>query len=317
MADSIKVSIFCLAYNHEKYLKRCLDGFIMQKTTFPFEVLVHDDASTDGTAEIIKEYAEKYPEIIKPTFQTENQYSKGVKIIRAFLLEQARGEYFAWCEGDDFWTDSNKLQKQISFLDSNPEYSSCYHKVVCNSLVDKAIREIPAISESRDFSVDEIIKKGAIFQLSSAVIRSKVYRELPDCFFAKGFGDVQLYIYSAMAGKCYVMSDPMSVYNHGVEGSYTMRNRQSSKEKRIKHEKEYMAMLQRVNEYYNYKYNDVFSYAIDRLQFNIYILSKNRIKALKKKYRGFYKDYIIQKTVLFVRDKLSFLIKIRNLIRKD
>ena len=121
MADGIKVSVICLAYNHEKYIRKCLDGFVMQKTNFKFEALVHDDASTDKTAEIIREYEEKYPDIIKPVYQTENQHSKKISIFTTFLAPNARGEYLAWCEGDDCWTDPGKLQKQVDFLDAHPD----------------------------------------------------------------------------------------------------------------------------------------------------------------------------------------------------
>src|SRR5690554_319935 len=99
------VSICCLAFNHEKYIEICLEGFLFQKTTFPFEVLIHDDASTDRTAEIIKEYERKYPHIIKSIYQTQNQYSKGVGVNRVFNFPRAQGKYIAMCEGDDYWTD--------------------------------------------------------------------------------------------------------------------------------------------------------------------------------------------------------------------
>ncbi|HHX61228.1 MAG TPA: glycosyltransferase [Epulopiscium sp.] len=99
------VSICCLAYNHEKFIRQALDGFIMQESNFPIEVLIHDDASTDDTANIIREYEKKYPEIIKPIYQTENQYSKGVGISVTYNFPRAKGKYIAMCEGDDYWTD--------------------------------------------------------------------------------------------------------------------------------------------------------------------------------------------------------------------
>lgn len=116
------VSICCLTYNHAPYIRKCLDGFMMQKVDFPFEVLIHDDASTDGTQDIVREYEKKYPEIIKPIYQTENQYSKGVSISYSYQFSRAKGKYVALCEGDDYWIDSYKLQKQIKFLEENEEY---------------------------------------------------------------------------------------------------------------------------------------------------------------------------------------------------
>lgn len=122
MSDNVIVTIRCLVYNHEPYIRQCLEGFVMQKTNFTFEAIVHDDASTDGSAAIIKEYAEKYPDIIKPIYETENQYSKHDGSLRRIMDSHTRGKYIAYCEGDDYWTDPLKLQKQVDFLEGHPEY---------------------------------------------------------------------------------------------------------------------------------------------------------------------------------------------------
>lgn len=121
--NEIMVTIRCITYNHEPYIRQCLEGFIMQKTNFHFEAIVHDDASTDGTMAIIQEYAEKYPEIIKPIFETENQYSKHDGSLWRVMNGATKGKYVAFCEGDDYWIDPFKLQKQVDFLESNPNCS--------------------------------------------------------------------------------------------------------------------------------------------------------------------------------------------------
>lgn len=126
--NDIIVSILCLAYNHEKYIRQCLEGFILQKTNFAFEVIVHDDASTDNTAQIIKEYELKFPHIIKPIIQKENQYSKQIPIGKTFLYPRAKGKYVALCEGDDYWIDPYKLQKQVDILENNIDNGLCYTK---------------------------------------------------------------------------------------------------------------------------------------------------------------------------------------------
>ena len=122
------VSIICDAFNQEAYIATCLEGFINQKTDFPFEVLIHDDASTDNTAAIIREYENKYPHIINPVYQTENKYSKGIGIWFTYQFPRVKGKYIALCEGDDYWSDPLKLQKQVDFLEANPEYGLCYTK---------------------------------------------------------------------------------------------------------------------------------------------------------------------------------------------
>lgn len=119
---NLLVSIQCCTYNQDKYISDALDGFLLQKTTFPFEVIVHDDASTDRTADIIREYEKKYPDIIKPIYEKENQYSKHDGSLSKIVQNASKGKYIAFCEGDDYWIDENKLQMQVDFLEKNPEY---------------------------------------------------------------------------------------------------------------------------------------------------------------------------------------------------
>lgn len=126
---NITVSICCITYNHAKFIKQCLDGFLMQQTNFEYEILIHDDASDDGTQDIIKKYQEKYPEIIKPIYQKENQYSQGISRFNTkYNFPRAKGIYIATCEGDDYWTDPLKLQKQVDFLEANPAFILTHHK---------------------------------------------------------------------------------------------------------------------------------------------------------------------------------------------
>lgn len=120
------VTICCTTFNHKAFIKECLDGFIMQKTTFPIEIIVHDDASKDGTTEIVKNYEKLHPHLFNNIYQKENQWSQGVKPSPTFVWPKARGKYIALCEGDDFWTDPLKLQKQVDFLENNKEYSLCF-----------------------------------------------------------------------------------------------------------------------------------------------------------------------------------------------
>lgn len=129
MAEKPKVSIICTAYNHEKFIAQALDGFLMQKTDFPFEILINDDASPDNTANIIREYQAKYPDKIRAFYQEKNLWSSGKEAALDFLYPEIQSEYVAICEGDDYWTDENKLQKQVDFLDKHKDYSICFHAV--------------------------------------------------------------------------------------------------------------------------------------------------------------------------------------------
>lgn len=167
MNKTIIVSICCLTYNHEPYIRKCLDGFIMQKTNFPFEVLIHDDASTDRTADIIREYEAKYPDIIKPIYQTENKYSKGIGITKTYQFPRAKGKYIAMCEGDDYWTDPLKLQKQVDFLEANPDCVLTGHDAEIIDENNKIINESKLPEEyKRNASSDELMKTFWVLTLS-------------------------------------------------------------------------------------------------------------------------------------------------------
>ncbi len=123
------VSISCVAYNHEAFIAECIEGFLMQETTFPVEILIHDDASTDETAAIIQRFVAQRPDLFKPVYQVENQRSRGVAVSQVFNLARALGKYIALCDGDDFWTDPRKLEKQASVLEADNNIVLCYGRV--------------------------------------------------------------------------------------------------------------------------------------------------------------------------------------------
>lgn len=318
MEKRIKVSVFCATFNHEKYIRNALDGFVMQKTDFAFEVLVHDDASTDNTASIVREYQEKYPDIIKPIYQTENQYSKGIKISRDILAPIAKGEYFAWCEGDDYWTDPYKLQKQVDFLDGNPDYSGCGHKVQVNYLKTGTVGVKPDITVDTDFSVEDIISWSAPkVHTSTLMLRSELYLNMPECFKIKGFGDLQLCMYAAISGRFKALKDVMSVYNNGTVGSWT--ERMSNNSAGIKYAGNRILLYNNINKYYDYKYDKFFSEAIRREKFNISYYS-NDIKAIKlPENRVYYRRIKRAKILSFLQAKLPWMLvfakKIKKIIR--
>ncbi len=213
-----KVSILCLTYNHEKYIKQALDSFLMQKTNFDFEVLIHDDASTDKTPQIIKEYQKKYPHIIKPYFEEENQYSKGVRgFTGKFLLPKAKGQYIALCEGDDYWVDKNKLQLQVNFMDKDKDYTVCFHPV---KIIYENSKKKPGVwpknSDSNQFNLKELLK-GNFIQTNSVVYRKlDSYHDYPSSNFLPG--DWFLHLYHAKYGKIGFINKIMSVYRRHSYG---------------------------------------------------------------------------------------------------
>lgn len=207
--NDIVVSVCCLTYNHEPYIRQCLEGFIIQKTDFEFEVLIHDDASTDNTAEIIREFEEKYPHIIKPIYQTENQYSKGIKATFAYNFPRAQGKYIAFCEGDDYWTDPLKLQKQINFLEANADYSICFHPVLINKngqlVKDYITRQVPESSDIMELA------NGNYIHTPSVIFRKRI-ENLPNWLVDCSAGDYALHMLNAQYGKIKRLNDIMAVY---------------------------------------------------------------------------------------------------------
>lgn len=181
MNDKPIVSICCITYNHAPFIKECLDGFLMQETTFPVEILIHDDASTDGTDDIIREYAAKFPDKIFPLYEEENKFSHGYAgKMDLFNYERAKGKYIAYCEGDDHWTDPLKLQKQVDFLESHPEYSVCFHNChyydfrLGKVLYPRFYNYITDQREGVDVTIDDYFHKNMIIPLTM-VFRLSMY----------------------------------------------------------------------------------------------------------------------------------------------
>ena len=205
------VTIECITYNHESYIRQCLDGFVMQKTDFRFEAIVHDDASTDGTAAIIRDYAEKYPDIIKPICETENQYSKGgFALIGKIMREKYEyGKYVAECEGDDYWTDPLKLQKQVGYMESHAECSmTCSRVKLYSNKLDKCIGECFCYPRSSKVDISDIVKRGGRFiSTCSIVYRKSIMEGYPDYCLNCHVGDYPLQIHAGMKGEVYYLND--------------------------------------------------------------------------------------------------------------
>lgn len=212
------VSICCPTYNHSKYIRQCLDGFLSQKTTFPFEILIFDDASQDNNQEIIKEYASKHDNII--TFlQSENQWNQQKPGFFSCLLPHSKARYIALCEGDDYWTDPLKLQKQIDFLEQHPEYAICFHPVKIldnNALVADFITQLPDNYES----AETLALKGNYIHTPSVVFRNLVH-EVPKATWSSPIGDYIIYMLIARHGKIKQLPDSMAVYRVHQNGVHS------------------------------------------------------------------------------------------------
>ena len=222
MSDPL-VSVIIYTYNHEKYIRSAIDGCLMQETTFPIEIIVHDDASSDGTPKIIRECAEKNPKIIFPIIQSENQMSKGSKIFLNNIYTKARGKYIADCEGDDYWIDPHKLEKQVAVMEGDPSISMCFTAVkeenVDSSQKDRIRRRYKKSCYCP--TKDIILGGGGFSDIVSTITKTNIYDDIPDWYHLSPAGDVAQNLLAMTKGKVYYLDELTAVYRKGVSESWT------------------------------------------------------------------------------------------------
>lgn len=291
MNSEIMVSICCMTFNHAKYVRDALEGFVNQKTNFKYEVLIHDDASTDGTQDIIKEYEEKYPDIIKPIYQTENQYSQRVSIKKNFQIPRVKGKYVTLCEGDDYWTDPCKLQKQVDFLESHPDYTLCATACTWMNLRDNIEQNNFIIEKDMDIPVEDIIleKKGRIFPTVSIMVRQEIYTVVPEWFSAFSVGDIPLFINAGIIGKIRMLADNTCVYRWFASGSWTVS--MESNDYRVNFKKRFITAFETLNKATNYKYDETIKKRIAHEEFTLAIVQNDWKKIRTYKNSDEWKEY--------------------------
>ncbi|MDR2410261.1 MAG: glycosyltransferase [Bacteroidales bacterium] len=224
------VSVTVATYQHYNYIKECLNGILMQKVNFAYEIIIGEDASTDGTQEICKEYAEKYPDKIRLFIRNRelSQYydSNGTFVMRfngIWNRMSARGKYIAWCEGDDYWTDPLKLQKQVDFLEINPEYSFCFHNAIIfyedkgtSNIFDKRLK-------TKEYNTNDLLFKDWFIPTASLVIcKDKLPQPYPEWYFKIYNGDFGLELLLSTKGNFFCINEIMSVYRKNTTGSLTL-----------------------------------------------------------------------------------------------
>lgn len=328
--EKIIVSICCITYNHEKYIRQAIDSFLMQKTNFKYEIIIHDDASTDNTADIIREYEKKYPDIIKPIYQTENQYSKGKKP-SYITIKEARGKYIAFCEGDDYWCDENKLQIQVDYMEKNPECSFCFHNAkiydmkiedFTKNFLPQSKEQIKYIKNNGIYNLAEIARLDAI-PTASYFFRNN--HEYPDWYNSAIAGDLCMQLINSYYGYAYYIDKVMSVYRVGTNQSMMDKWGRDSKEDYWKASnllKGYIKIYENINEFSGYKYKNTF----DKMTANVNIqmaFINPEIEFSNVKYKETLKntDYNIKikiKFILRIKFKNTYMLlkKIKNIIKK-
>ena len=309
----VKVSITCTTYNHERYIRDALEGFLMQKVDFKYEILIHDDASTDNTANIIREYEKKYPEIFRPIYQSENQYSKGIKVGQLNRI-RARGKYIATCEGDDYWTDPYKLQKQVDYMDSHPECSLCVHAAFKVTAEKKRVSKIRPNKGDKVFGVAEIILGGGgLFATNSSMYISEKGIDRPKFFEKAPVGDYPASIFLALQGTVYYMDEFMSAYRVGVDGSWSQRVHKNI-DKRAVHINGINNMLDEIDKYSNHKYHEAIERKKAYNEFNL-LLAQGKYNEMKEeKFKGVYDNLPIAEKVKIAikRNSPSFFAHLKS-----
>lgn len=299
----VMVSICCITFNQESYIRDALDGFVSQKTDFKYEVLIHDDASTDKTADIIREYQEKYPEMIKPILQTENQYSKGLtNVSGTWNFPRAKGKYIAMCEGDDYWTDENKLKRQVDYMEAHPDCSMVFHsakvEVQGTAVTESMMRPY---KKSRVVTPEEIIDKTSGYPTASLLFRTEMVKNLPDFYNHAPIADIPLQLLAANMGYAYYMDEPMCVYRLGGAASWTTLMKQGNYEKKQQdYAKAMKVMYKGFDEFSGKRFHETVARAWKRLYFLTQVNTKHYDVVLDKKNRNFYRELNIR-TRFFIR----------------
>ena len=217
MSEKIMVSVMCTAFNHGEYIRQALEGMVNQQTDFDYEILINDDVSTDNTADIIREFEAKYPEKVRAFFPEKNLYSQNIDVYYHSFFPNARGKYVAFCEGDDYWTDMTKLQRQVDFLESHPDYSACVHNTMLRYCAGNHEDE-PLIKREgeRDVEFEDILPgMNNAWHTSSLMAKTELLKNPPDYYYVAcdyGFGDYPYGIWLRFNGPVHFIDRCMSVY---------------------------------------------------------------------------------------------------------
>lgn len=277
--SEICVSIFCMTYNQENYIRETMEGFLMQKTSFKYEILVHEDASSDNTPEILKAYEDKYPDKVRVIYEEKNIYGTGVDYYYDILAPIARGKYIAICEGDDAWIDDSKLQRQVDYMEQHPECSLVGHKAFLQYPLNWSGERDP---RAMGYPTEGVVPYEHIFEnwdipTNSFLFRKDDYIKMPKFFREAPTGDEPLEFYLGGLGEIYFMDRVMSVYNKMTDNSWSERFLKSDFSVMAKYYGGYVHLFTNIDKYSGFKKHDFFNECIkERIRrASIYICSNS------------------------------------------
>lgn len=228
------VSVAIVTYNQEKYISRAIEGALEQQTEFPFELVIGEDCSTDNTRQIVLDYQKKYPEKIRVITSKENV---GAIPNSLRVIKESRGKYIAFCEGDDYWCDPIKLQKQVDIMEADPEISMCFHATYYENVLHPEERVVHRYhKDDHVFTLGDLlsIRGRHMYNLVSSMIRVDLMPDLSEWYHKALVDDTPLILLSASVGKIYYLNEVMAVYRQYTESSWTVEFI-TKKNFRIKH----------------------------------------------------------------------------------
>ena len=307
--DGKTVSVFLLTYNHKDYIEQAINSILSQKTSYNIEIIVYDDASTDGTSDIVRRYANLYPSVVIPVIQEENQYKKGFSyILMEKVFPRMSGCYVAFLEGDDYWSDENKIQKLVDFLESHPDYVAAAHNTKRLNVETGEENLLNSYADERDLSLADIVGNADHgFHLNAVVYRKMVLDDYPDFMEIPKyfFGDLSIRLLLIIRGKIRFFPEPMSVYRYLVPGSSSKRI--VSVEKRIEEYNVIISLLAAVDAYQNRQNHELFEKNILEYKYMIAEATGRYNELLDPCYR----DIWMRKPLLY-RVKKTIRAKLRN-----
>ena len=309
------VSVISIVFNQKDYVEQCLESLVSQETTFPYKVIVHDDCSTDGTTDIVKRFAAEHADKVVLLLETENQYSQGADFCK-LLKPYIRGKYIAECEGDDWWIDPHKLQKQFDYMESHPEVAACSH--AAKRYIDSRQcfgRDLLPASKKRAFSTDDMIAMGNQIPTNSFFYRSEFY-VLPDVYRGWGVGDYPSSIYLSTCGVFHYDPAIMSAYRVGARGSWSSRM-SSSIEANVQSLRKRIDGLEAFDRYTEGRYHESVANAVEDRNISIAVLRRN-FSAVKSNAR--FRSYSLKKRMTLwlrcINPKLASHLQKRRLLHK-
>lgn len=311
--NDIKVSILCITYNHEKYIRDALEGFINQKTSFNYEILIHDDASSDNTQKILHEYEKKYKNLISVVYQKENQYSRGINIEAIYQVPRAKGKYIALCEGDDYWIDENKLQKQYDAMEKHPEVDICAHgfkQMFCGTNKNE---DILLYQEETIIPVEKVILGGGGYVATNSLFyRKSIHDNEPDFRKISGI-DYTLQVLGAIRGGMLYLPCVMSVYRYMADGSWT-KAMMNNKERKLALNQMWIRILTQMDLDTNHDYQSEFGMRLLLSCITPFETISNNMKLIRKYKNSFLQLKISQRVIILSKIYGSGIYKIRYML---